>query len=377
MKQVPGFINLFLVVSFFLILNACNGKSKSDQPHEGKRVEEKKKNYKPKQKEVPAQPPLPVVHPKLQDLRLFVIRMHEIKPKWSTGFISLSDIYHPDTAAMPDLTEKEFEDIQYLKLTGKNRKAFLAGTKISETDTVFLYDYAIDVLATFPVKSLGVMATPSVYRSKEDWPFPQDDFMIGFEIKPNHLKKFGEYSDHTLVFIGKENHFIKGQLKPIKWEKIAVKDFPSTSTDAATYSKVNTTLREFTFPKSFSILKNKEVQVNTYKYETNGYRYFIKSFFIKREGYDEILARRLLIYKSDPQELVCDNSFVLSDGLSPTPLNYVERKDDQAAYQWTGNLFRNKPPVIFEFEYASFGCPGITFLSKSEGEIYINCDNRH
>jgi hypothetical protein len=59
---------------------------------------------------------------------------------------------------------------------------------------------------------------------------------------------------------------------------------------------------------------------------------------------------------------------------TPAPLNYVE---SEYIEQWTGKLFKNKPPVILGFQYVAFGCPGITFLSPTEKDIYIYCDNRH
>lgn len=397
MKQLLSLINLFLLISFLSVLSACNGKTKSDETEKASEVAEnkiatklpqevvleQKKQDEQLEQESEAQPETSGTFTKPQDLELFDIGLYEVKPKWKTGFISLSEVYplneHPDSAALPDLSNKVFKDVQHLQLTTKFRKTFLAGTKISEADTLFLYDYAADVFVKFTVKSLGVIAIPNVYRTAEDWPFPQEDFMIGFEIKPAGLKKFGDYLGNTLVYIGKENPFVRGEVKPIKWQKIADKDFPATPTDAATYSKINTRLREFTFPKNFSILTNNKVEANTYKYETEGYQYFIKSFFknLNSEGYKEVIARRLLVFKSESQELVCEKIYVLSDGLEPTPLNYTANNYDKGIYQWTGKLLKNKPPVIFGFEYASFGCSEITFLSKSEGDLYINCDNRH
>lgn len=378
MKQLQILINLFLIISSFSILIACNGKTKSDQQDNTMQVAEKETN-KPQQTEYIEKPVVQESSILQQELEIFDIGMYEVKPQKSTGFISLSEIYpegeHPDSVLFPDLSDKKFEDVRYLPLTSNRRELFLSRTKISETDNLFIYDFATNVLAKFKIANLNVIAIPSVYRTKEDWPFPQEDFMVGFEIKPNDLKKFGTYLGNCLVYIGKENPFIQGQVKPIKWDKIAEKEFPSTPTDATTYSKINADLKSG-YDENLAIT-NKNVQANAYKYEADGYQYFVKSFFIKNEEYNEVIARRLLIFKSDSRELVCEKTYIESDGTTPTPLNYIEGNQNKGVYQWTGKLFKDKPPVIFGFEYASFGCPEITFLSKSEGDLYINCDNRH
>jgi hypothetical protein len=62
--------------------------------------------------------------------------------------------------------------------------------------------------------------------------------------------------------------------------------------------------------------------------------------------------------------------------------NFTEGSEDyedsaNIREQWTGRLFKNKPPVSFGFEYQSFGYHGITLLSETEKEIWISCDNRH
>ncbi len=367
---------LFLI---FAVLISCNGKGRTDKP-EKPAPAEKPKTDTVAQIKNQKQPETPDTGIKAKDLKLFALRIIENKPKGSFGFISLSDVYssgeHPDSLVFPDLQDKTFEEVQYLKFPSKNRKLFLAKIKVSESDKVFIYDYVADVLAAFPVSSLHVTATPSVYESKEDWPFPPENFMIGFEIKAADLKPFGEYLDHTLVYIGKESPFVRGQLKPVKWEKMPVKDFPATPTDAKTYSAINTQLREFIFGNNFSIT-DKQVLTTAFKYEGEGFRYFIKSFSLKREEYTEVLARHLLIFKAGTQELVCERTIVQSDGIRPVPLNHVEYSHGNATYQWTGKLFKDQPPVIFSFESFSFGCPEITVLDKACTDVYIYCDNRH
>jgi hypothetical protein len=296
------------------------------------------------------------------DLKLYDLTYYKKSPNEKIGFTSLSDNYplseHPDSLAIPDLYSgddgKSVED-EYFKLSSRYRERFLAKTKISETDTVFVYNYSHDTLASFRVKNLPVVACLNAYRSVADRPHSQMDYMIGFEIGENVLKDFGINYYQTLVYVGKENPFVQGQLKPIVWKETKRKDFPSE-----TMSTRN------------SLLLRRYEKGGAYKYETNDFGFFVQEFLED----DRISARRLLIIDLITKETVRDEFYFDSESSSPAPLNYSTDsfKND---IQWTGSLFKNKPPVIFGFEYISFGCTSITFLHKSVGDVGINCDNRH
>jgi hypothetical protein len=68
-----------------------------------------------------------------------------------------------------------------------------------------------------------------------------------------------------------------------------------------------------------------------------------------------------------------------SEGASVAPLNFGISNPNYADLkgQWMGKLFKNKPEVIFGFEWVSFGCPGIIYINSRDKYIQINCDNRH
>ncbi|OOV49996.1 hypothetical protein B1J94_03585 [Leptospira kirschneri serovar Grippotyphosa] len=44
--------------------------------------------------------------------------------------------------------------------------------------------------------------------------------------------------------------------------------------------------------------------------------------------------------------------------------------------QWTGKMFKNRPPVIFGFFYEDYKCEVIDFLKLPKSGILISCDNR-
>ncbi|MEO5642167.1 MAG: oxidoreductase [Bacteroidia bacterium] len=300
-----------------------------------------------------------------QELILYNVTVFETGKK-NIGFISLSDKYllseHPDSLAIPDLEEKGIDSAQYFKLKGTYRQRFFSGTKIKETDKVFIYDYSADLLLSFPLNELDVVACLNIYRDANDWPYSQYDYMIGFAIDTNLLKGMGNYFSYTLVAIGKENPFVKGKIAPVIWKKTGAENFPAwiknTKRDAA--------LREYGY--------NEYTEGDVYTFEAKGFQYFTRDI-LNTNG--QIFARQLVVINSKTKAAVCENVYFESESASLAPLNTGKITAENPGVQWTGKLFRKKPPVIFGFEYQSFGCPGISFLDLSENDIYINCDNRN
>lgn len=289
------------------------------------------------------------------------INLFTIIPKDSSdvAFVSLSDIYpvndEKDTLALPNIEKIGKKNAAYFTFDKNYRKRFLAKTNITETDSVFIIDYAKNKHISFAVKNLKTAAMLNGYSSEEDWPYQQYDFMIGFEISKQSLNGFSEYYRDALLYVGKENPFSKEPLKAIAWKKIAQKDYPSKAIKN----------------QDRKLLKGK-IAGNTYSYKTESYHYFLQDYL---ESNKTIYGRRLLVVDSKTKNVVIEKLYTQSESTSPAPLNYDEGED--AINQWTGKLFKNKPQVIFGFEYFSFGCPNISIIDKSNEEIFLQCDNRH
>ncbi|MCP2028035.1 hypothetical protein L1276_003203 [Flavobacterium sp. HSC-32F16] len=294
--------------------------------------------------------------PRKQSINLFTVM-----PKDSSdiAFISLSDVYsvgyEKDTLALPNVEKMGKENARYFTFGDIYRKRLLTGANISETDSVFIIDYAKNKRVSFAVKNLKTAAMLSLYSSGEDWPYRNFDYMIGFEIDKKLLNGFSEYYSDALVYVGKENPFSKERLKPISWEKIAKKDYPSK-----------------TMKNEERVLLKNTVTGNTYKFKTDSHEYYLQDYL---DSDKIIYGRRLLVINSTTKDIIIEKVYHSNEGSSPCPLNYEE--GDEAINQWTGKLFKNKPPVVFGFEYVSFGCPGISIIDKSNEDIYLQCDNRH
>ena len=294
----------------------------------------------------------------------------------NVGFISLSEVYaSADTNAnalfvIPDSSKITKEEIQYFKLNSECRKKFLSQSSFSETDTVFIYDYSTDVLTSFGVKDLKIVACLNPYMLPEDchtrnYTCTDYDYMIGFEINKTFLNGFSPYYRNALVYVGKENPFVRGQMKAVFWKKIDSNNLPSVQTDV----KIDSIVQWY-------------MKGDIYAFKSGEFQYFIQNLLCVNNISNNIYtcARHLLIVNVKNGIVVAEKVFKYSESTSLAPLNFVEADYDygeEQIIQWTGYLFKNKHPVIFGFEYFSFGCPYIMFLNPLENDIYINCDNRH
>lgn len=298
-----------------------------------------------------------------QELRLFNYSYIEDN---NIGFISLSDIYtlseHPDSSSVPDIKKLGVDQSLSIVLDKEYRQRFFNGTGISESDNVYIYNYAENKLKTFKAKDLQVIALLNFYASVEDWPFSQYDYMIGFQIDNSQFADFNENYFDVLVYIGKENPFISGLLKPITWERAATKDKALLAT----------------IPTDDSFFTDREITDysvgDIYTYESEGYSYYIKNLF---DSNNELFVRHLIVVNTETKKLVCERIYDQWEGNGLASLNIQGEENEYADYQWTGQLFKGMDPVIFGFQYFSFGCPYITILNPNDEEVYIYCDNRH
>jgi hypothetical protein len=292
-----------------------------------------------------------------KDVDLFWIRDLEESAQKKVGFISLSDIYplseHPDSLAIPNLDNKAKENQLYFKLNSSYRKRFLSKTNISETDSIYIFDYSTDALFSFSVSKLNVVGYLNIYMDINDCPCSQVDYMIGFEVPKSNLIGLGKYYSESLVFIGTQNPFMQGQMKAIAWKKISRDKFPFEKSQLTEMQKK---------------YKNKNaIKGQAYLSETDKYNIFIQDYILSNTNL-VLEDRHLIVFDKKSENIVYETLFSNSEGSSIS----------QIGYQWIGRLLKNKPEVLFGFEDVSFGCPSIDYINSNDNKyIQINCDNRH
>jgi len=294
---------------------------------------------------------------------LYTVDPVELFDKTRLVFVSVSDRYafndHPDSLNIPTkaFKGKKADDAPHIMLQGIYRTRLLEGIGANESDSLFVYNYAKDVLKAYPISALKTSAVINAYSS-EDEEVEQYYYQIGFELPLSVFATSDDYNN--LVYIGNENIFARGQMKPIHWTDTHSNIFPKHSCS-----------------HQAEIDKLKSKNGNVFEYIQNGYHYYVQDGYRGDEPEGYIGVRHLLIFDSN-KNVVTDLFLKSSEGSSVARLNrFSDNPDEVTVSQYSGKLFKDKPPIILGLEWASFGCESIEFLSQEETSLYINCDNRH
>lgn len=294
-------------------------------------------------------------------INLFLLEKTE---KENIAFSSFSDIYHlsdaPDSSAIPNLQKIGADELNSIRLEGKYRTQFLKATHISESDSVYVLDYENNSQYAFLVKDLKVVANISPYEdmgpNENAAELSQYSYRIGFELDAKVLQPADEYFQYTIISVGKSNPFTKEALVPIKWTKIEDSKYP--------IRKINID----DVPRFVGVRIK-----HTYTFEKFDLEYFIQVYAHNEYGNE---LSRLIVLNKKTGGVIVDEIYGSFEGSESAPLNYIEA-DNTTVMQWTGNLLKGRGPVVFGFEYPSFGCSSLTVLDKTGERIYFNCDNRH
>jgi hypothetical protein len=265
-------------------------------------------------------------------------------------FISLSDIYHDSISIPPEIINDQknlsFAELKQFELPPLYRKKLLKGSHLSESDTLYLYNYKSNIMEKLPIKNLKAMANLNGYTSEGEEIYEQD-YMIGFQInKLENQDNAMDKANFTLAYFGNQNPFNNQPLESMQWQQVSSNKFPA----------------KMQHPN----LKPE----NVYQYQTADRHYFLLD--LMRDA--NVTERKLVVLKKG--KIIFEKIYTKGEGAEFIDLNAIENAEYND-HQWTGSLFKGKPPVIFGFVSASFGCPEINFLDNNYSEIYINCDNRH
>ncbi len=276
-----------------------------------------------------------------------------------TAFLNVSETYFENTTLENGDREENIilssDNISQdtIRLNLNQRKKFLEKTKISELDNIYIYGIGSDTIKTYSIKDLQAIACINIYFSGDNYEKSEFDYEFGFDLGKHYN------AGDNLVFIGKKNPFQTGKLKAMLWEKIETKNFPKTFNAEI----INNDRRRW-----FTGFEPAE----SYKFSTENLDYYIQN--LAKDGVFK--HRYMLVINPKTGTIIFENVQIDSESAYLVPLrtkNTTERYESQ----WTGELFKNKPTVLFGFLSYSFGCSSITVLDKTEPSIPILCDNRH
>lgn len=266
-------------------------------------------------------------------------------------FISVSDIYEGAQPIPADIIKNQkqmtYEELQHFELDTSSRKKLLSGIRLTENDSLYIYEYGSNKLQRMPVSQLKAVAYLSPYSDSEE--VDPESYMMGFQVATHQKTTDYDRYNNAIAYFGNKNPFVENKMKAVKWQKAG-----------ADISK-----------KYFS--HSKLAQGKTYQSQYENMTYYLQDYL--EEG--NTVERKLVVI-NDRKEKIAEKTFSLagSDGGEFLPLYGIDA-DEANVFQYTGHLFKGKPPVIFGFIAQSFGCPSVSFLDQKEKDFPINCDNRH
>jgi hypothetical protein len=284
-------------------------------------------------------------------------------------FIPLSDEFlfrwsdHPDSLVIDSIyLQKNDGNRNYHVLSKEKRALVLSQTQILENDSIFIFNLKLDSIVGFRVKDVPLIAMLSPYANDRK---PRAyDFQFGFEFKSKPLNE-AEYS-YIFVTTCAINPFVKGGIKPIKWEKMDSTRFPKTE-----MNKWDSAYVKRTHPLQYFHYIDGELE-----------------YMVQNRGRDSVAGgRKVVVISTKSNDVLFSGVFQDRESTSLLPLNGIESHYSDNSFdfnfQQTGLLFKNKPPVIYGFLGYSFGCPGMSYIGSQglEGSevkgLRIHCDNRH
>lgn len=269
------------------------------------------------------------------------------------AFVNISESYdwnYSDTVSTLIPKMNLGKDTINFDLTQKDQ--ILKKINIKADDRIFIYNFSSDSIYTFEVDETPIIACINIY-SLGSQNIEEYDYEIGFNLKQNYKTK-GE----NLVVIGKSNPFQTSSSKPIIWEKISVHN------DTIELEKEN--------KKWF--LNGTYLKDQFYTFEFEKYSLLLRDFN-KLDSTNRL--RYLIVWDKSAKKSIFKNIYRDSEGTSLSPIQSVGQQNLQNVEQWIGQIFKDKPSIIFGFLYYSFGCSEIQFLDRERTSVTILCDNRH
>lgn len=297
---------------------------------------------------------------------LFVLSDLEPHTGKAMYFISLSEIV-PMSNELEAVLQQEWDkqrngpnqNFRVLPIDPSFKSHCNSHLRITENDSVYLYDFALAKIHSIPISQLELVANESIYADQRKKTFRSDDYQIGFIINKSLLPGLAQYSK-VLVAFGRQSPFIHCNLQPIVWSQIRASKIPGRKN-----TKVPQPIQNLKPGKAYGALPG-------------NYRFYLQDYS-EPSSPDQSVARHLMVYALSSKRLVFEQLFQESEGVTLAPLNAgihdIYGKSHQE--QWAGLLFYGEPEVLFGLDWLAFGCPKIYYLNSKKEPLVIQCDNRH
>jgi hypothetical protein len=290
--------------------------------------------------------------------QVFPVRIEKIETNKYFRYVSLSNTYRasedPDSVIIPSqFIGNEMDTVyEYIVLDSNFRAVFLQRSHLSESSFLYLYNYQTNKLIKKSVKDLKLIAVLSIYGTAYDNSVGEWDYHVGFEIDelPEDSRKY----DYSLAYFGSENPFSLQPSQAMSWQEA----------DAESDSL----LLDFLLQDSLQ-----GIVFNSYfTFENKYWKYYLLEY-AKHPRH----ARKIIAFNKDEKNWVLNHNFLEGESATQAPLNGIGLNNYAEIFQWTGQIFKNLPVLVFGFQFHSFGCPAFFTVETATRRIPLLCDNRH
>ena len=270
------------------------------------------------------------------------------------GFVNLSELYPFDyenesTTIIPK-DKLGQEPIQFSKNQGNE---ILKRIGFSKKDSLYIFSFSKDSVYKIPISEFKMIAYLNPY-TRGDRNTKEYEYEIGLNLED----KFSDKGDN-FAYVGIENPFQTGKIKPLIWSKTDNDNFPLQK------------------PNINNQNKSDNISVETYTLSLLHFKYFIQSHIYHTNNRSRVRRHQLIVIDTTNNKITTELNYHSSESISISPVYKSSDEKMENYYSWTGELFKNKPPIIYGMYGNSFGCSTVDFITANEPSIRIFCDNRH
>lgn len=270
------------------------------------------------------------------------------------GFVNLSELYPfaYENESITIIPEDKLgqEPIQFSK---NQSNEILKRIGFSKKDSLYIFSFSKDSVYKFPISEFKMIAYLNPY-THGDKNIKEYEYEIGLNLED----KFSDKGEN-FAYVGIENPFRTGKIKPLIWSKTDNDDFP--------------------LPKSNIDNQNKSdnISIETYTLSLLHFKYFIQSHIYHKNNRSRVQRHQLIVIDTINNKIITELNYHSSESINISPVYKASDEKIEIYYSWTGELFKNKPPIIYGMYGNSFGCSTVDFIAENEPSIRIFCDNRH
>lgn len=270
------------------------------------------------------------------------------------GFVNLSELYPFDYENNSNtIIQDEKLGQEPIRFNKNQSDKFFERIGISKKDSLYIFSFSNDSVYKFPVSEFKMIAFLNPYTHGD-----RNTKEYEYEIGLNLEDKFSDKGDN-FAYVGTVNPFQTGKIKPLIWNRTDNNNFPLQESNIVNQKTTD------------------NITLETYTISLSHFKYFIQSHIYYKNNQSRVQKHQLIVIDTTTNNIITKLYYSSSESINISPVYKSSDEKMEYYHSWTGELFKNKPPMIYGLYGNSFGCSTVDFIDKNEPSIRILCDNRH